>query len=417
MDRPRDESEIKKRKQKRIAAAGAGVLALIVITVWLSSFKAAAFPVERETVWLGTVERGDMPLRVRGPGTLQPEAILWITAETEGTVQQKVILPGVEVTPDSVILELTNPTLEQQALDAELALQAADVQSRDLEVRLESEVLNQQAEAAAVQADYESATMDAAAQKELAKEGLTPEIELKRAQMREKQLAERAQIEVQRLAKKKESVQAQLASQKTQVEQLRAMHQLRQSQLDRLRVRAGIAGVLQDVPVEVGQRVQPGANLARVADPGLLKAVLQIPQVQAKDLQNGQRAEIDTRNGVVEGRVKRVDPAVREGTVTVDVEIVGELPRGARPDLSVEGIIELALLTNVLKMGRPTSGQANSDVELYKVMPGGEAQRQLVKLGKASVNEIEILEGLQEGDQVILSDTSNYDEHPIIQLK
>lgn len=417
MDRPRDESEIQKKKRKKMAAAGVGVLSLVGITVWLASLKASAFPVERETVWLGTVERGDMPLRVRGPGTLQPEEVQWVTAETDGTVLKKVILPGVEVAPDSVILELANPTLEQQALDAELALQASEVQSKDLEVRLESEVLNQQAEAAAVQADYESATMDAAAQKELAKEGLTPAIELKRAQMREKQLAERAQIEVQRLAKKRESVQAQLASQRTQVAQLRAMHSLRQSQLDRLRVRAGISGVLQDVPVEVGQRLQPGANLARVANPAHLKAVLQIPQVQAKDLLIGQRAEIDTRNGVVEGKVKRIDPAVREGTVTVDVEIVGELPRGARPDLSVEGIVEIALLSDVLKMGRPTSGQANSDVELYKVLASGEAKRQLVKLGRASVNEIEIIEGLQEGDQVILSDTSNYDEHEIIQLK
>ncbi len=417
MDKPRDESEKKKKKQRQIALGGAGLLALVLITVWLSTLKASAFPVERETVWLGTVERGDMPLRVRGPGTLQPEEIQWVTAESDGTVSRKVILPGTEVTPESVILELTNPTLEQQELDARLALEVAEGQSTDLAVRLESEVLNQQAEAAGVQADYESAKLDAAAQKELAKEGLTPAIELKRAELREKQLAERAQIEVQRLAKKRESVVAQIASQKTQVAQLRAVYALRQSLISRLQVRAGISGVLQDVPVEVGQRVQPGASLARVANPSRLKAVLQIPQVQAKDLLNGQRAEIDTRNGVVEGKVQRIDPAVREGTVTVDVEIVGELPKGARPDLSVEGIIEIALLSDVLKMGRPTSGQANSDVELYKVMADGEAQRQLVKLGRASVNEIEILEGLQQGDQVILSDTSNYDEHEVIQLK
>jgi HlyD family secretion protein len=416
MDIPR-ESQARKKLIRRIIVGSAVALALVLITVWLSGIEPAARAVERETVWTARVERGEMVRQVRGPGTLVPEVIQWITAITDGIVAQKLILPGTEVTAESVILVLRNPELEQQAQDAKLGLEAADVQSRDLKVRLESELLNQEAAAARVQADYEAAKLEAAAQEELAREGLTPEIDLKRARLREKQLAQAAKIEQERLLKQAESVEAQLASQRVAVQQIRALYELRQSQLDQLSVRAGIDGVLQDVPVDVGQRVAQGTNLARVANPGVLKAELQIPQVQAKDLLLGQKAEIDTRNGIVPGAVKRIDPAVREGTVTVDVELRGELPRGARPDLSVEGTVEIERLTDVLYVGRPAYGQAGSRIELFKVLPSGLAVRVPVQLGRSSVNTIEIVEGLEVGDEVILSDTSAWDGEEKIRLK
>lgn len=417
MDIPRDESHARKKRIRRIVMASAGVVVLALVTIWLSNLEPAARAVERETVWMGTVQRGEMVRQVRGPGTLVPEEIQWTSATTDGTVKRKVELPGVEVEPDTIILELTNPELEQQAQDAQLDLQAAESELRDLTVRLESQVLNQEAEAARVEADYEEAKLDAAAQEELAREGLTPEIDLKRAQLRERQLAHRNGIEKERLQKQRESVEAQLDSQRLRVRQMRALADLRRNQVEQLNVRAGIPGVLQEVPVEVGQRVAPGTNLALVANPELLKAELQIPQVQAKDLTLGQKASIDTRNGVVEGKVKRIDPAVREGTVTVDVEILGELPRGARPDLSVEGTIEIERLDDVLYVERPAYGQAQSRIELFKLLPDGHAVRVPVQLGRSSVNTIEIVEGLQEGDEVILSDTSAYDGVDKIRLR
>jgi HlyD family secretion protein len=416
MDIPR-ESQAKKKRIRRILMGAGAAVALALITVWLSNLEPAARAVERETVWTDTVKRGEMVRQVRGPGTLVPEVKQWITAATDGIVQRKVILPGTEVQADSVILEMLNPEVEQQAQDALLGHEAAEAELRDLEVRLQSELLNQEAAAAQVEADYESAKLEATAQEELAREGLTPEITLKRARLREKQLAQATKIEQERLEKKAASNEAQLASKRVQVEQFRAVYALRRSQLDQLKVRAGIDGVLQEVPVDVGQRVLQGTNLAQVANPGLLKAELQIPQVQAKDLLLSQKAEVDTRNGVVPGLVKRIDPAVRDGTVTVDIELKGELPRGARPDLSVEGTIEIERLTDVLYTGRPAYGQAGSRIELFKVLPSGLAVRVPVQLGRSSVNTIEVVEGLDQGDVVILSDTSAWDGEEKIRLK
>ncbi|HEX4955459.1 MAG TPA: HlyD family efflux transporter periplasmic adaptor subunit [Thermoanaerobaculia bacterium] len=417
MDKPRDPAHLKQRRQRQIVIGSIAAVVLIFGTYKVLTLERASMTVDRQTVWTGKVERGEMVRQVRGPGTLIPEEIQWITAGTVGQVDRRVVLPGSEVTPDTVILELSNPELEQQALDARLALDAARAESRDLEVRLESEVLNQQAEAARVASDYEEAKLEAEAQEQLARDGLTPEITLKRARLRAKQLGERTAIEQQRLAKQTDSVQAQLASQRARIEQFEAIYQLRQSQVNELNVRAGIAGVLQEVPVEVGQRVSPGTNLALVANPALLKAVLQIPQIQAKDLLIGQKAEVDTRNGIVSGRVKRIDPAVREGTVTVDVEILGELPKGARPDLSVEGTVEIERLTDVLFVGRPTYGNPESQVSLFKVLATGEAVRVPVMLGKSSVNTIEVRSGLDVGDEVILSDTSAFDDQEKIRLE
>ncbi len=415
MDIPR-ESQAQKKKLRLIASAAVAAVFLVGFTVWLSRLPRAARSVERETVWTDTVKRGEMLRQVRGPGRLVPEELQWITAATTGQVEKKVLLPGTEVQPDSIILELSDPELEQQALDAELRLRAEEAGSQDLAVRLQSEILNQQSEATRTQSEYEEAKLQAEAQEQLAKEGLTPAIELKRARLRAEQLAVQTDIERQRLEKKKESTLAQLRSQRARVDQLRAEYQLRRTQVDQLKVRAGIAGVLQEVPLEVGQRVTAGTRLALVANPSVLKAELDIPQVQAKDLVLGQKAEVDTRNGVVGGKVKRIDPGVRDGVVKVDVELIGELPRGARPDLSVEGIIEIERLENVLYVGRPASGQAGSTIELFKVDADGLAQRVPVKLGRASVNTIEILDGLQEGDQVILSDTSAWDGEDRIRL-
>jgi len=417
MDVPRDESYAKKKRLKRILMAAGGIAVLALGTVWIMTLKPPARPVERETVWTDTVQRGEMVRQVRGPGTLIPEEIQWISAGTDGQVERRVELPGTEVTADTVILELSNPELVQQAQDAKLDLQRAEVEFADLKVRLESELLNQQADAARVTSEFEEAKLEAQAQEELFSEGLTPEIDYKGAVLRRDQLANRHRIEQQRLEKKGESVEAQLASQRARIEQQRAVYELRQSQVEQLEVRAGIDGVLQEVPVEVGERVTPGTRLALVANPALLKAELQIPQVQAKDLLLGQKAEIDTRNGIVEGRVKRIDPAVRQGTVTVDVELLGELPKGARPDLSVEGTIEIERLEDVLYVGRPAYGQAESRIELFKVLDDGLAIRVPVQLGRSSVNTIEVVEGLEEGDEVILSDTSQWDDEDRIQLR
>jgi len=411
------ESQATKKKIRRIIWISAVVVGLVLVSIWIANLPRAARAVERETVWIETVKRGEMVRQVRGPGTLVAEEIQYITTTTDGRVERRVELPGTEVKADTVILILSNPELVQQMGDARLALEAGEAELRDLEVRLESEVLNQQADAARIASEYEVAKLDAAAQEELAREGLTPEIDLRRAQLAEKQLANRNEIEKQRLAKQRESVEAQLASERVSVQQLRAVYQLRKSQVEQLTVRAGIDGVLQEVPVEVGQRVPAGTNLALVANPNLLKAELQIPQVQAKDLLLGQKAEIDTRNGIVRGRVKRIDPAVREGTVTVDVELLGDLPKGARPDLSVEGTVEIERLEDVLYVGRPAYGQANSRIELFKVLRDGYAVRAPVQLGRSSVNTIEVIEGLEAGDRVILSDTSAWDGEDRIQLK
>lgn len=416
MDIPR-ESQAKKKKIRRIVAGAVGVVAIVALSIWVTTLPKAARGVESETVWIEQVKRGEMVRQVRGPGTLVAEDIRWITTPTDGRVERRVVLPGTEVTADMVILELSNPELEQQAQDAELALEAALAGRKDLEVRLQSELLQMQASAAQMSSQYEQAKLEAAAQAELAAEGLTPEIDLKRAQLEEQQLAKRDKIERERLDKQRESVQAQLDSQRVQIQQLRAVHQLRKSQVAQLQVRAGIDGVLQEVPVEVGQRVPAGTNLALVANPDQLKAELQIPQVQAKDLIIGQKARIDTRNGVVDGEVKRIDPAVREGTVTVDVDLTGELPRGARPDLSVEGTIEIERIDETLYVGRPAYGQANSRIELFKVLPDNYAVRVPVELGRSSVNTIEVVSGLEEGDRVILSDTSNLDGQDRIKLQ
>jgi HlyD family secretion protein len=408
----------KKRQKKRILYGGLVAVALAAFTVAIFSLEPAAKSVSRQSIWPGTVERGTMIRQVRGPGTLVPKEVRWITTSVDGRVEARLLQPGVEVQPDSVILELINPQIEQQLEDARLALNAAEARLADLRVQLENDLLSQRAQAAAVESDYQEATLEVEANEELAKDGLIPEIDLKRSRIRENQLERRREIEDQRLDKAQESILSQMTAERAQLAQAQALLVLRQEQSESLQVRAGIAGVLQEVPVEVGERVQPGTVLARVAKPSDLKAELRIAETQAKDIEIGLPARIDTRNGVVAGHVSRVDPAVREGTVLVDVEIDEALPPGARPDLSVDGTIQIEKLEDVLYVGRPTYGQANSQVELFKIVEDGEmAIRVPVRLGRASVDTIEVIEGLEEGDQVILSDTSQYDEVDRIKLE
>jgi HlyD family secretion protein len=413
--RPSRKKEILRR---RIFYGALAAVVLIVITYGIYSLEPAARKVDRSSVWMDTVKRGEMLRSVRGPGTLVPETIRWIAAETNGQVETIFIDPGAEVKADDVILELTNPEVEQTAQDAELRLRAVEAEYEDLKVRLESQQLDQEANMAAVKADFESAVLEAEAQQKLFEEGLAAEIEKRKAELAAEQMTVRNKIEKQRLDKTAESIQAQLAVKRAELAQQRALYALRVGQLESLKVRAGIDGVLQQVPVEEGQRVTPGINLARVAQPGKLMAELRINETQAKDIQVGQIAEIDTRNGIVEGRVRRIDPAVQQGTVTVDVALEGELPKGARPDLSVDGTIELERLVDVLYVGRPAYGQAESTIGLYKLGPDGEtATRVQVQLGRISVNTVEIRDGLEEGDQVILSDSSQWDDAERIQLE
>ncbi len=409
MDIPR-EGHAEKVRRKRILYAILTVAAITIVTVALARLEPAAPTVERSTLYLGTVERGEMLREVRGPGNLVPEERRWIPARTQGRVEHIIIKPGTEVLQGTPIIELSNPDVEQQFRDAELQLRAAQANYEDLRVRLESDLLNQRAAAAAIEADYQAAQLDAEANEELAKDGLVPDIELRRSRIRAEQLKNRNEIEKERLAKTAESLEAQLNSQRAQLEQSRELYNLRKEEQDSLIVRSPLSGVLQVVPVEEGEQVAPGANLARVAMPDRLMAELRIAETQAKDIQVGQLATIDTRNGVIPGNVRRIDPAAQEGTVTVEVELTGELPRGARPDLSVDGVIEIERLANVLHVLRPAYGQANSKISLFKLSEdGSRAQRVQVQLGRSSVSTFEIVEGLQEGDAVILSDTSQYD--------
>ncbi len=416
MDIPR-KSAARRRLIRRIIYAAIVVIAIPVISVALARLKPAAPSVERATVWIDTVKRGPMLLAVRGLGTLVPEEILWIPATTDGRVEQRLVLPGTQVKPDTVLLILSNPELEQATLDAEWKLKAAEAELKNLRVKLESERMTQQAQAATLESDYRQAKLQADRDSELRRLGLLADLNARLSQAKAEDLSNRARIERKRLEISNEAIEAQIAAQQASVEQLRAFYKLKLSQLEALKVRAGAEGVLQQVPVDVGQRVTVGTNLARVAQPHKLKAVLQIPETQAKDIMIGQVATIDTRNGIIPGRVSRIDPAVQNGTVTVDVKLEGELPAGARPDLSVDGTIEIENLKDVLNVGRPTFGQAHSQVGLFKLDPDGKgATRVQVKLGRSSVNTVEILEGLRIGDQVILSDMSAWDAYDRIRL-
>ncbi len=393
--------------------------AVLLITVGVSRLKPAAPGVERATVWIDAVKRGPMLRDVRGQGTLVPEDIRWIPATTQGRVERIVLRPGTtaRVTPGSVILELSNPQLDQELQDALLKLKGAEASLTSLRVQLRNESLAQEAATAAISADSKKAAMQVEVNEQLSSKGLVPDMTLRQARLDAEQLAARYAIAQKQLASYTESNEARLATQQSAVAQAQAVVQLKRQQVDELHVRAGISGVLQVVPVEVGAQVMPGTNLARVADPARLKAELKIPETQAKDIQIGQIANVDTRDGIAVGHVVRIDPSVQNGTVTVDVTFDGPLPKAARPDLSVDGTVELERLADVLKVGRPASGQEHSAVGLFRLQADGTASRVQVKLGRTSVNEVEIVSGLSAGDQVILSDMSNWDAVDRIRLQ
>jgi HlyD family secretion protein len=411
-------SNAKKKRIKQAIYAGVGLLAVALVSVGLSRLKPAAPTVERAVVWPAKVERGPMVRQVRGLGTLTPEDIRWIPATTQGRVEKIILRPGTQVKSGDVILELTNPQLEQQLQDAQLKLGAAEAGLANTKVQLDNDLLQQRATSANVEADFNKAQMQAQMNEALAKDQLVSDLVLKQSQVDATSLGVRNQISKDQLSTKAASMKAQMDVQQSLVDQARAFLRLTQQQRDELKVRAGLDGMLQLVPVEVGQQVAPGTNLARVANPSRLKAEIKIAETQAKDIQLGQKAEVDTRNGIVEGRVARIDPSVQNGTRTVDVTLTGELPKGAVPDLSVDGTIELERLNDVLFMGRPAFGQDQSVVGLFKIAEDGvNAERVQVKLGRSSVNTIEVLSGLKVGDQVILSDMSAYDAYDRIRLK
>ncbi|HWW77274.1 MAG TPA: HlyD family efflux transporter periplasmic adaptor subunit, partial [Pyrinomonadaceae bacterium] len=402
-----------RRRVKLAVYAVLGVAAIAAITYGLSRLEKASPSVSRSTVLTDTVKRGQMLRNVRGLGTLIPEEIRQIAAPVEGRVEQKFVKPGETVTAGTVLVELSNPTLKQAAVDVEYQIKSAEADMNNLKSRLESDRIAAQANLASVQSDYQQAKIQLDADEQLAKEGLVAQLTLRISRVKVEQLANRVEVEKKRIEQNKSQVAAQLAAQQARIEQLRAQLRLNQEQVASLQVRAGTAGVLQEVTVEVGQQITPGTNIARVADPTTLKAALQIPETQIKDIALGQTAAIDTRTGspAVRGTVQRIDPGARNGTVTVDVHIDEPLPQGARPDLSVDGTIELERLENVLYVGRPaTGGGGQATVSLFRVEPDGRtAVRVPVKLGRASVNTVEVLDGLREGDTVILSDTSQWD--------
>ena len=415
MDVPRPDVARKKKKRRLIIGAVA-VLAIILISVIVSRLKPAAISVDRAAVWVDTVKRGPMLRQVRGLGTLVPEDIRWIAASKEGRVEKIVVRPCARVQPDTVILELSSPELEQTALDGESQAKAAEAELTTLRATLQRELLNQESTTAQVHSEYQQAKMEAETNDNLKKNGLIADLEYKTSIIKRDELQNRDLIEQKRLQFAQDSIDPQLAAKQATVNQLEASAKLKARDVEALHVKAGMTGVLQQLPVEVGQRVIAGTNLARVADPTKLKAQIKIAETQAKDIQINQPASIDTRNGIVAGHVTRVDPAVEQGTVTVDVALDGALPKGARPDLSVDGTIELERLDNVLYVGRPAFAQDGATVGVFRLTSNGEAVRTPVHFGRSSVNTIEILSGLNVGDQVILSDTSAYDSHDRIQL-
>jgi HlyD family secretion protein len=411
----------KSRLKKRIRTAiliVVGLAAVGGITYVLAKLKPAAPTLDRSTAVIDTVKRGQMLREVRGNGTLVPQVTRWVPAPADGRVEKILVQAGVEVGAGTVIVELSNPQMEQQALDAEFQVKAAEADQESLRVRLESENMTQQSAIATINAEYSQAKIQLDTDEVLAKQGLVPDLLLKISRVKVLDLANRLKVEQQRLAISGRATKAQINAQESRIQQLRALAKLKKDQVDALKVRAGTNGVLQVVAVQEGQQVAPGVNIARVADPASLKAELKIAETQIKDVRVGQPVAVDTRNGIIQGHVSRIDPAAREGTFVVDAELTGPLPGSARPDLSVDGTIELERLVNVLYVGRPAFGQGQQTVGMFRLTPDGqEAVRTQVALGRSSVSTIEIVSGLKEGDQVILSDTSTMDSYNRIRVR
>ena len=418
MDIKRPPKSKLKQRIRTIVILILGIAAVGGITFGLTKLKPAAPTVERSVTVIDTVKRGQMLRKVHGLGTLVPELTRRIPAPADGRVEKILVQVGVAVQPDTVIVELSNPQMEQQAMDADFQLKAAEADEENLRVRLESENMTQQASVASINADYSQAKLQLDTNEVLGKQGLVADLTLKVGRVSVQDLANRLRVEQQRLAISGKSSKAQLNAQHSRIDQLRAFARLKHDQVESLRVRAGSSGVLQQISVQVGQQVTPGFDIARVADPASLKAELRIAETQIKDVKIGQPVEVDTRNGIIQGRVSRIDPAAREGTFTVDAALEGPLPPSARPDLNVDGTIELERLENILYVGRPAFGQGQSTVSMFRLSPDGqEAARTPVVLGRTSVDIIEIVNGLREGDQVILSDTSAWDNYNRVRLR
>lgn len=421
MDIPRPQ-DLRAKRRKQILYGGAALIALLAVTLGLSRLKPAAPSVDRSTVWIDTVKRGPMLRQVRGIGTLVPQEIRWIPVLSDGRVERILVRPGTPVKADTILVELSNPQVQQAALDAEFQVKAAEADYNSLRVQMQSAVLNQKADAVKAQTQSSQAKMQADTDVELAKLGVISQQSLKVSRENSQQLEQQSDIEQQRLENSARELEARLAAQAAKVDQLKALYQLQQTQLNGLKIRAGSDGVLQELEVngqqlQVGQQVAAGTTIAKVAQPSKLMAELKIPETQAKDVSLNLPAQVDTHNGVVPGHVTRIDPAVQNGTVTVDVALDGTLPQGARPDLSVDGTVDLERLSNVLYVGRPAFGQENSTIGMFVLQPDGSAGRRQVKVGRSSVNSIEILGGLREGDQVILSDMSRWDNYDRIRLE
>ncbi|HTB92044.1 MAG TPA: HlyD family efflux transporter periplasmic adaptor subunit [Candidatus Sulfotelmatobacter sp.] len=411
-------SNARAKRIRRILYAAVALVSITGVTYGVTRLRPAAPAVDKATIWTDEVKRGPMVRDVRGVGTLVPVDIRWIPAQTDSRVERIVLRPGAIVKPGSIILELSDPILQRETLDAGYQLKAAQADLENLKVQINSELLNQKSFTAAVRSDYEQAKLQHEVDEKLRVEGIGAEVTAKLSKVKAEQLAIRLKLEEDRTKNAEDSAAARLQAQQSHVDQQRALYDLKSSELDSLHVRASIDGVLQLVPVDVGQHVTPSTNLARVADPKHLKAEIRIPETQAKDITIGQPATVDTRNGIVKGQVSRIDPSVQNGTVTVDVLFTEPLPNGARPDLSVDGTIELENLKDVLYVGRPVHGQSSSTIGLFKLVEdGSEGVRVNVKLGKSSVNTVEILQGLKVGDKVILSDMSAWDAVDRVRLR
>jgi HlyD family secretion protein len=411
--------KIKRWKKIRVVViAVLAIAATAIIGVKVSRLKPADPTVDRATVWIDTVKRGTIMREVRGNGTLVPEDVRFIPAPVEGRVEKVHVKSGMEVSFRTVLVELVNPTLEQQATDAEYQTKAAESDLANLKVKLESERMTQHSLTASVQAEYSQAKLQLDTDEELGKSGLVPELTLKLSRVKLKEIENRLKIEQQRLDVLSKSAKSQIDSQQTKIDQFRALAKLKRSQVESLKITAGTNGIVQEVSVQEGQQLTTGTNIARVADQTTLRAELRIAETQAKNIQVGQKATIDTRNGLIQGSVSRIDASIREGTIGVDVRLEGTLPQGARPDLSVEGTIELEKLNNVIYVGRPAFGQGNSTVGFFKLEPDGKTTVCVqIKIGKTSASTVEIKEGAREGDQLILSDTSQWDSYNRIRLQ
>ena len=424
MDVPRKDAA-RRKWIRRIVVTAVLLVVVPAVSIMIGRLQPAAPVVEWSSIWPDQVKRGPMLRQERGLGTLVAEEVLYIPAVTDGRVEKIHVRPGTEVRPDTLLVTLSNPELMQTMVDWEFQVKMAEAQYKDLKVQLASQTLTQRADLARIETDASQATLRFNRDESLYKEGLLIELTYKISKSNAEDLARRVELEKERLKIRKDAVEAQLAVSQASIDKLKAMLELKRSQVEQLKVKAGVVGVLQELPgptvnsqLQEGQRLSVGTVIAKVAQPSKLKAELKIAETRIKDIAYGQLAQIDTRNGIIPGRVSRIDPAAKEGTFLVDVKLEGALPAAARPDLSVDGTIEIEKLADVMFVGRPAFGQPNSTVSMFKIDPDERgAQRVQVKFGRTSVTTIEVLEGLRVGDKVVLSDMSTWDSHERVQFK